>query len=336
MSQLVICSYCVRKYGNCLSNVALRSTKTQTHTYTMNLYAAGFNAWRQLEFSPLETSGEEPDDIAFFQKILSDELIEIQYASLTYTLVNTSVGLRHAGCANEHLGLGRTQKLLCPPAAVAGNGIIAVYDGHDEIVQHASPLQPSQIESSQTFPGVHGTIQLVAYEAGFVALSGDGKVWTWGDERYSATLGREITASSPAERPGLVEDLENLPSGKIKKIAAGGYTVLALTEGHDLYGWGGHPARQPIIDTLSSSPSPVDVEENDILDFSVGETHMIVLTTHGDVYVIGENTNGQLGVPSDGTTQWEKVPWPPTEEAIVGVRAGQRSSFVVTKNASLT
>lgn len=134
----------------------------------------------------------------------------------------------------------------------------------------------------------------------------------------------------------MVEDLENLPSGKIKKIAAGGYTVLALTEGNDLYGWGGHPARRPIIDTLSSSPTPIDVEENDILDFAVGETHMIVLTTHGDVYVIGENTNGQLGVPSDGTTQWEKVPWPPREETIVGVKAGQRSSFVVTKNARLT
>lgn len=52
----------------------------------MNLYAAGFNAWRQLEFSPLETSGEEPGDVASFQKILSDEHIEIQYASLTYTL----------------------------------------------------------------------------------------------------------------------------------------------------------------------------------------------------------------------------------------------------------
>jgi alpha-tubulin suppressor-like RCC1 family protein len=36
-------------------------------------------------------------------------------------------------------------------------------------------------------------IQLVAYETGFVALSRDGKVWTWGDERYASTLGREIT-----------------------------------------------------------------------------------------------------------------------------------------------
>ena len=71
-----------------------------------------------------------------------------------------------------------------------------------------------------------------------------------------------LTFSSPADRPGLVEDLEDLPTGRIKKIAAGGYTVLALTEGHDLYAWGGSPARMPILKTISGSPSPIDVEEN--------------------------------------------------------------------------
>ncbi|KAI0194796.1 regulator of chromosome condensation 1/beta-lactamase-inhibitor protein II [Xylaria flabelliformis] len=302
----------------------------------MNLYAAGFNAWRQLEFLPLENQTGEPDDIVSFRKVFSDELIEIQYASLTYTVVNTSAGLRYAGYFDEDVQPGLTQKLLSPTAAIAGNGIVAIYNGHDAIVQYAALPQSAGTESSQTFSGMHDIIQLVAYETGFVALSRDGKVWTWGDERYSATLGREITPASPAEKPGLVEDLENLPSGKIKGIEAGGYTALALTEGHDLYGWGGHPARQPLVDTLSGSPSPVDVEENDIEDCSVGETHMIVLTTDGDVYVIGENTNGQLGVLSEGIPKWEKVPLSHREEAIVGVKAGQRCSFIVTKNSRLT
>ncbi|KAI0552811.1 regulator of chromosome condensation 1/beta-lactamase-inhibitor protein II [Xylaria curta] len=320
----------------------------------MNLYAAGFNAWRQLEFSRLGISAEEPEDIVSFQKVLSDELIEIQYASLTYTVVNTSAGLRYAGCIDEYIKPGLSEKLLSPTTAVAGNGMVAsrflrisyrpsaltdqseVYNGHDAIVQYAALPQTAETESVQTFSSMRDIIQLVAFETGFVALSRDGKVWTWGDERYSATLGREITTASPAEKPGLVEDLENLPSGKIKRIEAGGYTILALTEGHDLYGWGGHPARQPIIDTLSSSPSPVDVEENDILECSVGETHMIVLTTDGDVYVIGENTNGQLGVPSKGIPKWEKVSLSPREGAVVGVKAGQRSSFILTKNSRLT
>ncbi|KAI0426632.1 regulator of chromosome condensation 1/beta-lactamase-inhibitor protein II [Xylaria sp. FL1042] len=301
----------------------------------MHLYATGFNAWRQLEFLPLGNSAEEPDDIVSFQKVLSDKLVEIQHASLTYTIVNTSTGLRYAGFVDKGIEGGLKQQPLSSTAAVAGNGLIAMYDGHSAITQHAYHLGPTDAER-KIFSGIHGIIQLVAYETGFVALSQDGKVWTWGDERYSATLGREMTISSPAESPGLVEDLEDLPSGKIKKIAAAGYTVLALTEGHDIYAWGGHPAHQPLLETLSGNPSPVDVEENDILDFSVGETHMIVLAMTGNVYTIGDNTNGQLGLPFPKVSKWTQIPLFLREEVIVGVKAGQRSSFIVTKDAHLT
>ncbi|KAJ2993852.1 hypothetical protein NUW58_g1716 [Xylaria curta] len=300
----------------------------------MHLYAAGFNAWGQLQFPPLENPVEKPD-IASFQKVLSDKLIEVRYASLAYTVLNTSAGLRYAGYIDECMKLGPTQQFLSSTAAVAGNGIVAIYNGYDAITQYGSLLWAAEGKTDETFSDMHGITQLVAFETGFVALSRDGKVWTWGDERYDSTLGREITNSRPAERPGLVEDLEGLPSGKIKKVAAGGYTILALTEGHDLYGWGGHPARQTAFDTPSSTPSPVVVEENDILDCSVGEAHMIVLTTGGDVYVVGDNTNGQLGVASGKTVKWKQVPFSSQGEVIVGVKAGQRSSFIVTNNAHL-
>ncbi|RWA11631.1 hypothetical protein EKO27_g3482 [Xylaria grammica] len=298
--------------------------------YKMHLYAAGLNAWRQLEFLSPKSSTEEPDDIAAFQKVLSDELIEVQYASLACTIVNTSAGLQYAGSVDDGIECGLKEELLSSTAAIAGNGCVAIYNEHGVIIQHESQPRLTQ-EGRKIFPGIYDIIQLLAYDTGFVALSRDGKVWTWGDERYSATLGREVTISSPADSPGLVEDLENLPSGKIKKIAAAGYTIIALTEGHDLYAWGGHPSRQPILQTLSDHPIPVDVKENDILDCSVGETHMIVLTTGGDAYTIGENSNGQLGLPSQKTVEWVKIPLSP-REAIVGVRAGQRSSFIVTKD----
>ncbi|KAI0806387.1 regulator of chromosome condensation 1/beta-lactamase-inhibitor protein II [Xylaria sp. FL0064] len=327
---------------------------TQTgQLHEMHLYATGFNAWRQLEFLPLENSTEEPDDIASFQKVLSDKFIEVQYASLTYTIVNTSTGLRYAGFTDREIECGLKQQLLSSTVAIAGNGLVAIYDGHSAITQHASHIGLTEAER-KVFSGIHDIIQLVAYETGLVALARDGKVWTWGDERYSSTLGREVTISryedpdfvvvllckaltplSRAENPGLVEDLQDLPSGKIKKIAAAGYTVLALTEGHDLYAWGGHPARQPLIESLSGDPSPVDVEENDILDFSVGETHLLVLTTSGNVYTIGENTNGQLGLPLHRTAKWTQIPLSLPDEVIVGVKAGQRSSFIVTKDAHL-
>lgn len=112
--------------------------------------------------------------------------------------------------------------------------------------------------------------------------------------------------------------------------------MLALTEGNDLYAWGGHPARQPIFETLSSSPVPVDVEDNDILDISVGEAHVICMASDGQVYVIGENTNGQLGLPVERTTVWKKVSLSLAKGThVLGVKAGPRSSLIVTKNTHL-
>ncbi|KAI1506511.1 RCC1/BLIP-II [Biscogniauxia marginata] len=276
----------------------------------MDLYAAGFNAWRQLEFDDLSDLENEPDDITSFRPVLKDAFIEPPCALLSCTF----------------------EKLLSSTAAIAGNGSIAEYDGIGIIRQHDSLNSFAQADEPRRFSETGQIAQLVAYETGFVALTKDGRVWSWGDERYAACLGREITPLSPAEQPGIVEELEDLPTGKIVKIAAAGYVVLALTEGHDLYAWGGHPGRQAILEGLSGSPSPVLIEENDILDCAVGDSHIIVLTLDGDVYVIGDNTNGQLGLQAYKSITWVKVPLPSeTAQSVVSVKSGQRSSFILMK-----
>ncbi|KAI1486781.1 RCC1/BLIP-II [Biscogniauxia mediterranea] len=303
----------------------------------MDLYASGFNAWRQLEFDhdePSDLTTNEPEDITSFRLVLSDALIELPCALLSCTFVKTSSGLRHAGFADKSVETaGLREKLLASTAAIAGNGSIAVYDGGvGSIQQYDSMRSFAQASEQRRFPETKQVVQLVAYETGFVALTRDGCVWSWGDERYAACLGREITPSSPAERPGIIEELEDLPTGKIVKVAAAGYVVLALTEGHDLYAWGGHPGRQAILGDLTGSPAPVLVEECDILDCGAGDSHIIALTVDGDVYVIGDNANGQLGLGVEKTATWVKVPLSLEEaQSVIGVRAGQRSSFILTK-----
>ncbi|KAI0011678.1 RCC1/BLIP-II [Xylariaceae sp. FL0662B] len=297
----------------------------------MELFAAGFNAWRQLEFESKSPSNE-PNDIFAFQSILKDDIIERPSAFLSCTFVKTASGIRQAGFVEDFEALARLKdKLISSTAAIAGNGIIAEYDGMNTIFQYSS-RSVVQTDRKQDFSGIGPIIQLVAYETGFVALTQDGHVWTWGDERYAACLGRETTDETPAERPGIVEELEDLPTGKVTKISAAGYNIVALTEGHDLYAWGGQPGRRALIEGLSSSPMPVVVEESDILDCGVGESHMIVLTQEGDVYVIGDNTNGPLGLPVNEATSWTKVPVVLQEgQSVVGVQAGQRTSFILTQ-----
>lgn len=187
--------------------------------------------------------------------------------------------------------------------------------------------------SGQTFPDLPACKQLIAYETGFMALTLQGDGYTWGDERYGACLGRDHSSSEqnePADKPGLILALQDLPTGPIKKIAAGGYTLAAVTEGNDLYIWGGHPGRETYPADLTEEPTPVEVGEEDIADFAVGESHILILTISGRVLGIGVNGNGQLGSPGPLVDSWAAVGMHlPTGSKIVQVAAGPRNSFIV-------
>lgn len=111
--------------------------------------------------------------------------------------------------------------------------------------------------------------------------------------------------------------------------------LAALTTGNDLYVWGGHPGMKTVLADISDEPTPVDIEENDITDVAVGERHISVVTTDGDVFVIGENGNGQLGLPSESEASWSRVPLDLGEgRRVVGVQAGARNSFLLVHKSS--
>lgn len=186
-------------------------------------------------------------------------------------------------------------------------------------------------EDGQDFQGLPHCTQVVAYDIGFAALFADGSVYTWGDERYKACLGRDVSEANPAEKPGLVSALQELPTGPIVKIAAGGYILAALTAGSDLYLWGGHPGRQTVPTEVTDEPKPIVVEEEDIVDVAIGQSHLLVLTTKGSVYAIGGNENGQLGLLSASKIDtWTLIELDLQHgSSVVGLAAGPRASFIV-------
>jgi alpha-tubulin suppressor-like RCC1 family protein len=108
--------------------------------------------------------------------------------------------------------------------------------------------------------------------------------------------------------------------------------LAALTVGNDLYCWG-HAGRSLILDGLSDIPSPVVVDDKDTVDVAVGAAHMLVLTSDREVYVIGDNTNGQLGLPGIAATKtWNRIDLTALlkrGEAVTGVAAGPRNSFLI-------
>jgi len=190
-------------------------------------------------------------------------------------------------------------------------------------------------KDGHTFPDIPNTVQIVSNQTTFTALSSDGSVCSWGDERYEACLGREITAENPASGPAIIPSLVDLPTGSIKKLSSGGYVTGALTAGNDLYVWGGRPGEAKILEDIGEEPGPVDVEEKDILDFGVGMNHMIVLTTDGKVFVVGAGGNGQLGIGDkiEMVKDWKEAVLPLSEkQRVVGVHAGYKNSFVLVED----
>lgn len=219
-----------------------------------------------------------------------------------------------------HLESRKTEADIRPQAVIDPSGAVRQFSSLDKVLSGAP---------GQAFSDLQSCSQVAAYATGFAALTSAGSVYTWGDERYEACLGRELTGDEQADKPGLVTALQHLPTGPISKIAAGGYMLAALTTGNDLYLWGGHPGRKTVPVDVTEEPAPVVIHDYDVTDVAVGESHLIVLTAEGKVFVIGDNGNGQLGLPAESLETWTLVELNLRPgRKVIGVAAGPRNSFV--------
>ncbi|KAK6597757.1 hypothetical protein ACHAPC_006909 [Botrytis cinerea] len=339
----------------------------------MELWACGFNAWNQLQFEG--DLPDEPEDLFNFKRVLKAKgcikILETSFSACLAVVSNGPSGLHEeikvAGSPDgflqaqveqvtamniTHISGERTDLRISEDAVskatAAGNDKIAAFTPTTLIQYPSLPAFLSQANPDFTFPLSHIT-QLVSNTTTFTALTQEGNVYTWGDERYPSCLGREPTSSNPASQPTLLTSLISLPTGKIHKLSSSGPLTAALTTGHDIYIWG-RTNTPSIIPELSDSssfsssddydPIPLDIHGADILDFSVGENHMLVLTTDGELYVIGENGNGQLGL-GEGEKgrcgEWRLVDLGFDEgstKKCVGVRAGYKCSFALVEDLS--
>lgn len=128
------------------------------------------------------------------------------------------------------------------------------------------------------------------------------------------------------------------PVEKTKKVVAGGYTVAALTFDGQIYAWGmaspGSSAHAQAIPGLDEMPSYQQVgNDEEIADLALGDSHAIALTRKGHLYVIGNNTQGQLGLGDDQRRDaWTKVDLNLAGgHQVKEVVAGPQSSFFITR-----
>ncbi|KAM5523161.1 hypothetical protein FOXYSP1_13504 [Fusarium oxysporum f. sp. phaseoli] len=311
--------------------------RTPSSDQTMVLYATGFNAWSQLTFDP-SPADEEPDDVFTFTKVLAARFVGLIASEMSYTAVQQDTSWAIAGSSPDQL-LHREDNqvfLFDSPSAISGDGkVLAVQDSdcspsNQVIVQYPSLAAWKASKSTDSWPCKASVRQITAYDAGFIIFLEDETV---------LSCGHSDRVISPANEPGIIQDLSDLGE-PIKKIAAAGYTAAALTESGGLYLWGmaapGSQSQHNVFQDISELPNYFEVDgDKDVQDIGIGESHAIALTTDGCIYVIGNNTNGQIGLGKDAqdpVSSWSKVDFTPPEGwAIVAVEAGPRSSFIVTK-----
>ncbi|GJN73374.1 hypothetical protein PLIIFM63780_007438 [Purpureocillium lilacinum] len=316
----------------------------------MALFAAGFNPWNQLSLGRDADSGHESDDLFSFAKVLDGRRIRRPVARLSYTLVQRDGAWVKAGVGFPDDGNDDALDAAYACAEAANGELLVVCDDNTPAVPHGigGDVQKSKVlakyasrsdlhaQNRQATWRCKSPVEAVAaFDAGFVILYSDGAVATLGDARFQDCLAREVTADSPSTEPGIVPDLASLGE-PIKKISAGGYTLAALTESGDIYAWGmptgGTHRRQQALRGLGGIPNYIEVDGGkDVFDVALGDSHAIALTIDGSVYVVGSNSNGQLGL---GTTVERAESWTRLDlsdgHQISGVAAGPRCSFILT------
>ncbi len=111
--------------------------------------------------------------------------------------------------------------------------------------------------------------------------------------------------------------------------------TAALTEGNDLYVWGGRPGGKNVLEQLIGEPTPVDLNGEDILDIAVGTDHMLALTSNHRLFVVGAGGNGQLGFDEKQISEWKEVSLPlKNGQQIISVHAGYKNSFLLIEDTS--
>ncbi|XP_015266273.1 PREDICTED: probable E3 ubiquitin-protein ligase HERC6 [Gekko japonicus] len=168
-------------------------------------------------------------------------------------------------------------------------------------------LIPRKIEGLSTCT----IIQVACGHYHSVALTKDGRVFSWGQNSYGQLgIGKEVSSQG---RPQHVPALDGIP---LAQVTAGGAHSFALSLSGVAYGWGRNHMHQ--LGLSQSDPkeqvfkphSVAALRNLDVIYISCGAEHTAVLTQDGCVFTFGDDSAGQLGRSSSTQkTGPQRVDW---------------------------
>lgn len=189
--------------------------------------------------------------------------------------------------------------------------------------------------------------QIAAGDSISAALSTDGKVYAWGTFRDSrGVLGYDAKGTMIQEKPTLID---GLAKEKIVQIAAGANHLMAINEKGELFSWGcgeqGQLGRRILERHRRTGLRPTNITPRDgrsrafITKVICGSYHTLAIRKDGNVYAMGLNNFGQLGLGDheerqtaeliDGKEIWGG------EAKVVDAGAGEHHSMVLLDNGQV-
>jgi len=126
-----------------------------------------------------------------------------------------------------------------------------------------------------------------------LALTGDGKLWSWGaNGQGELGLGDTTQRTSPVQ-------VTTLDGYTVIGIAAGYHHSLALTSGATVWAWGRNSNGQLGLGDSSNRSVPTVVaslEGRNVSALVGGAYHSVAVTADGKLWTWGNNSYGQLGL----------------------------------------
>jgi YD repeat-containing protein len=169
-----------------------------------------------------------------------------------------------------------------------------------------------------------------------LALTQDGKVYSWGDNS-NGQLGDGTYTQSTS--PVVVNLNDQLSEESIIAIQASGESSLALSSDGRVYAWGYNYYGQLGDGTTTRKSTPVAVDTSGVLNgqtvvaIAAGVNHCLAISSEGKVFAWGSNSHGQLG---DGTTTQRNLPVAVNMsgallgKTVIAIAAGERYSLAIT------
>ncbi len=236
------------------------------------------------------------------------------------------------------LGTGGTQSSSTPAAVshdgvLAGKNVVAIAAGQRHSVallsdgsiaawgSNSSGQLGTGNYSTATIPVAvlgNGTLTgktVVAIAAGAnhtLALTADGRVFSWGSNQYGQ-LGMGSSYPSSSNSPVPIAGGGWIDGQAAIAIAAGASHSLALTADGKVYAWGLGNQGQLGTGNSFSTPYPESVDtsgvlsEKTVVSISAGGSHSLAIDSNGNGYSWGLNSSGQLGNNSSSSVATSPV-----------------------------